>query len=184
MAVSRKRSLFLAVFALLACVSACTRNKGQVAEVELISAAGKGDLSRVRALLDAKADVNAKAGDGSMALIVAAREGHVAVVRALLYAKADVNARDNDGETALIAAAEGDVVQTELEAEADVNAKHNKAVRALLDAKADVNAADNNGETALIMAAHEGHADVVGLLKNAGARDRRNKARPRTGRAP
>jgi ankyrin repeat protein len=37
----------------------------------------------VRALLDAKADVNAKAGNGSTALMVASENGHQEVVRLL-----------------------------------------------------------------------------------------------------
>ncbi|MFB3152847.1 MAG: ankyrin repeat domain-containing protein, partial [Candidatus Acidiferrales bacterium] len=36
---------------------------------------------------------------------------------------------------------------------------------------ADVNARDNNGRTALMWAMEKGHADVVQLLKKAGAKE-------------
>jgi ankyrin repeat protein len=55
----------------------------------------------VLALLNAKADVNAKKEDGATALFLASAQGHLEVVQALLDAKADVNAEDNQGVTAL-----------------------------------------------------------------------------------
>ena len=57
-------------------------------------------------MLTAKADVNAKTGNGVTALIVASREGQLEIVRALLDAKADVNAKMSDGSTALIMASQ------------------------------------------------------------------------------
>ncbi len=50
---------------------------------DLITAAGAGDLPRVKALLAAKADVNAKGGDGGTALMAASRNGHQEVVQLL-----------------------------------------------------------------------------------------------------
>ena len=68
----------------------------------LIEAAEQGDLPRVKALLNAKADVNAKkSDDGVTALMLAAQDGHKEVVQGLLNAKADVNAKENNGKTAL-----------------------------------------------------------------------------------
>jgi ankyrin repeat protein len=69
---------------------------------QLINAAGTGDTTTVRALLDKGTDVNTKDGSfGHTALILAARQGHTATVRALLDKGADVNAQDNYGFTAL-----------------------------------------------------------------------------------
>src|SRR4030042_807694 len=100
-------------------------------------AARTGDLARVKALIAAKEDVNAKYIFGRTALMYASSKGHIEVVRALLAAKADVNAKSNDGCTALIwASARGNV----------------EVVKALLAAKADVNAKANNGLTALMNA--------------------------------
>lgn len=72
----------------------------------LINAAGRGDLSRVKALLAAGADVNDDAGHGITALMVAAQNGHQEIVQALLAAKANVNTKTRRGETALMVAAQ------------------------------------------------------------------------------
>jgi ankyrin repeat protein len=132
---------------------------------ELVAAASRGDLPRVKALLAANADVNAKVNakpvnglrsvivsgqarlvDGETALMLASREGHLEVVRALFAARADVNTKDDDGGTALMyASQEG----------------HLEVVRALLTAKADVNVKMNNGATALMYASQNGLLDVV-----------------------
>ncbi len=67
----------------------------------LINAATAGDLVRVKSLIAARADVNAKANDGETALMWASYKGHAEVVEALLAARADVNAKDQRGWTAL-----------------------------------------------------------------------------------
>ena len=72
---------------------------------ELIDAARKGDINRIKKLLDKGADVNAKDKDGETALMAAALRGHTEIVQFLLNKGADVNAKRNDGTTALMAAA-------------------------------------------------------------------------------
>ena len=42
--------------------------------------------------------------------------------------------------------------------------------RALFDVGANVNKMDDNGVTALMQARHEGHTEIVAMLRNAGAR--------------
>jgi ankyrin repeat protein len=132
-----------------------------------LHAAATGDLVRVRALLDAKADVNAKDADGITALMWASMKGQPNVVRVLLDAGADVNAHAGGGltgftdafNTALMFAAEND---------------HPDVARVLLNAGADVNAKGQMDDTALMLAALAGRSDaaqhVVQLLKAAGAR--------------
>jgi serine/threonine-protein phosphatase 6 regulatory ankyrin repeat subunit B len=154
---------------------------------DLISAANKGDLPRVKAFLDAKADVNARQANGSTALMLAALGGHQEVVRALLDAKADVNAHQNAGITALCMASingHQEVARALIAAGANVNAKADKGVtalmlaaktgrlevvRVLLDAKADVNARTDDGGTALIAALDGGHQEVARTLLDAKA---------------
>ena len=46
------------------------------AQDNLIDASGAGDLSQVKALLAAKADVDAKTADGRTALMLASQNGH------------------------------------------------------------------------------------------------------------
>jgi uncharacterized protein len=154
---------------------------------DLIEASRIGDLFRVKELLAAKANVDARAADGSTALVVASENGNLEVVKALLAAKATVDAPMGNGFTALMVAAgmgHLEVVQTLLAAKADVNAKalpgataliyasqkgHLDVVLILLAAGADVNAKAILGTTALFMAAQQGHPDVARALLAAGA---------------
>ena len=85
----------LAILVALFCAS--TSTWAGVKDSDLITAAGKGNLPRVKALLAAKTNVNAKTDNGVTALIAASENGHEEVVVALLAAKADVNAAANDG---------------------------------------------------------------------------------------
>src|SRR5579872_7330445 len=120
----------------------------------LLNAADKGDLARVKALLGAKANVNAMASDGLTALTLASAEGHLEIVQALIDAKADVNEMASTSATALMLASEED---------------HLEVVRALLDAKANVNARPSGGPTALMLASAGGHLQVVQALIDAKA---------------
>jgi len=150
-----------AVLLLLAFASSATAGE---LEDKLIKAAQEGHADVVRALLDKGADVNAKRRDGWTALMIAANNGHADVVHALLDKGADVNAKDNDGVTALMAAAGNN-----LNYNGSWNG-HVDVIRALLDKGADVNAKMSDGWTASMIAAQNGHADVVKILKNAGAK--------------
>ena len=149
---------------------------------DLVAAAAKGDLPRIKALLEANTDVNMTVPSGATALIAASQAGQIDAVRLLLSAKADVDARVRDGRTALIlASGRGhlDVVRLLLSAKADVNAHaddgstalmwasqggHADVVQALIAGGADVNAEDKHGRTALIGASYNGYLDVVKAL--------------------
>ena len=167
-------------------------------EGDLITAAEKGDLPRVKALISAGVDVNAKSSDedGDTALIKACETGYPEIVRTLISAKADVNAKSNEtGETALIAICTvgraGFVeVNTRLEiaraivdANADVSARDKilgataliraywnaNLTKMLLDSGADKNETNHKGYTPLIIAAENGSVEVVKQLLDAGA---------------
>jgi hypothetical protein len=161
-----------------------TKDNSESAEKDLIEAAREGDLVRVKSLIAAGADVNAKDTKwGSTALMEAAIEGRVEVVEALLAAKADVNATSNDGTTALMEAsgygtkesliryAKGGHELAKSKEAAKYHKVADKLVQALLAAKADVNAKDNRGNTALKGASVMGHAEVAKLLRQAGAKE-------------
>lgn len=151
----------------------------------LLDAARKGDIKKVRKLLEQGADVDAKDIDGLTALHEAAENKHTDVVKVLLQAGADANIRDRKwyAWTPLDKAVMNgcvDIVKVLLEAGADVNAKHGEhnltvlmmaalsghteTVAALLDAGADVNTSRTDGDTALHWAAMTGQAETVRLL--------------------
>jgi ankyrin repeat protein len=105
---------------LLAYLDAASTNAGQDS---LIGAAAAGDLARVKALLAAKADVNARAANRATALLVASYRGHLQIVKTLIAAKADVNAKALYGITPLMAASAGghlEVLKVLLAAKADL----------------------------------------------------------------
>jgi len=64
---------------------------------ELHQAATKGDLKKVKKLLEQGADVNARDSDGRTPLHEAAYKDHLDVAKLLIEKGADVNARDGVG---------------------------------------------------------------------------------------
>jgi ankyrin repeat protein len=125
------------------------------AGLSLAEAVRRGDQTAVRALLQARTDVNAPLPDGATALHWAVESDDAETVRLLMQAGADVKAKDRYGFTPLYFAC------------ANGNAG---IVRSLLDAGADANAADSGGETALMTATRGGSIDAVKALLQHGAR--------------
>jgi len=157
---------------------------GESGWTELMEAAVKGDLARVRDLLAQGADVNARDRAGLTALMAAA---NAAVAQALIVKGADVNARGQNGMTALTYALGWnriDVAQVLIAKGADPNTKgpggspvlrdaaasgQASIVRALLEKGADPNAKDDLGMTALLHAAEHRYSAVVEALLDKGA---------------
>jgi ankyrin repeat protein len=77
-----------------------------VQRTQLTDAAFRGDLERLRALLDAGADPNEPADDGTTALMTAALWGRADIVALLINCGADPALADADGWTAERIAAE------------------------------------------------------------------------------
>ena len=121
---------------------------------ELLEAARKGDVRKVRELLDRGANVNARDEYGWTPLHLAAYRGYAEVARLLLDRGANVDARDDVGDTPLHWAAHDG---------------HLDVVELLLEHGADVNARAKDGATPLHAAAVNGRVDVVELLLEWGA---------------
>ena len=110
---------------------------------------GITNLEKVRLLVDAGADVNARSKQGMTPLLIAANNaGSTEIVRFLLSKGAKV-----EGTVLIGAANSGDL----------------ELVRLLIDKGADVNAATKRGDTALQFAASVGNVTMVKLLLDKGA---------------
>ena len=125
-------------------------------ETRLHMAAAWGSPAVVKVLLDAGADLEARAEGGATPLHMAAEWSQSpAVVKALLDAGADLEARAEGGATPLHMAAEW--------------SQSPAVVKALLDAGADLEARNEDGEIPLHRAAVRGYSPaVVGVLLDAG----------------
>ena len=90
--------VLMAVLALSATIGIAGVNE------DLINAAWRNDLSEVKRLLAAGAEVNAESKDGDTALIIASENGNIEMVKALIDKGANFNPQTIEGFTALIAA--------------------------------------------------------------------------------
>ena len=90
----------LTLFIVLICIG-CTTSAS-----DLIGAAFKGELQRVRELIDQGADVNKADTDGVTPLFIASLNGHDDVVKLILAASPEVNKADTDGVTPLYMASQ------------------------------------------------------------------------------
>ncbi|XP_063675469.1 transient receptor potential cation channel subfamily A member 1 homolog [Bolinopsis microptera] len=153
----------------------------------------RGDLTMIKAMLDAGQDVNlSNSSDGFTGLHYAVDSGNLEAVRALLFRHADPNKRGPDGASPLHWAARtedrGDIIKCLLKHRADPNLQekfgraaihiaankgHVKNLRALMmkseTNSLNINLSDNvsdfaKGNTALHLAAAQGHEACVNSL--------------------
>jgi ankyrin repeat protein len=119
------------------------------AQSRLIDAIKANDSSAVRALLDARVDVNAVQPDGTTALHWAVDRDTTEIVQLLIRAGANVTATNRYGATPLwLASLNGNAA----------------TIGMLLEAGADPGAASEEGETALMVAARTGKLEAVNAL--------------------
>lgn len=120
-----------------------------------------GQVKAVQILTSSGVDVDEHFDNGMTALMLMAILGQTDRVRGLLDAGADVNAvASADGSTALIFAVYGgatEIVSTLIEAGADVD-------------MADAGTGNGDGRTALSYAEEKDHAEIIGVLRQAGAK--------------
>ncbi len=120
-----------------------------------VEAALLGDLSFVRNLLNAGADVDTRALGGMTPLMGASAGGHADTLSTLLVRRADINAVDEEGKTALAWA---------------VSHKRLEAIHLLLDRGADVNLSGEDIRHAHYMEKHlqkqeGGESDIVRKMR-------------------
>jgi ankyrin repeat protein len=149
----------------------------------LMAAAARGDTATILLLLDAGADVNAKSAEGDTALKSAETSGNPTVTLMLLEAGAEPTEDTTPtpiplaepGVRVMRGAPHHRIIIRERPPLVDAAARGDaKAVRALLDGGADVNEEESIlGMTALDMAKLEGHTEIVEILKEAGAKEKK-----------
>jgi len=132
----------------------------RVSHDELVDAAARGDVARVRELIAAGGDVNWQNARKDSAFLVAGARGHTEVVKLTLEAGANLKSTNRYGGTALIPACHYGHVET---------------VKVLLDTRIDVNHVNDLGWTALLEAVILGdggpsHQEIVQLLLRRGAK--------------
>jgi cytohesin len=143
------------VLSIVVCLAASVAGAADKPGEELIKAAKKGDVARLRSLLQQGVPVNSQDGDGKTPLWEAARHDKAASVAALIEAKADLNVPSKDGDTPLLVAAGRDDA---------------KVLMMLLAAGADTGVRNRRGVTVLMAAAGSGHTEVIGKLLQSGAK--------------
>lgn len=160
---------------------------------QLVIAAERGDVSMVRRLIDAGADVNWQDEKQDSAFLVAGARGHAEVVKLSLAAGANLKSTNRYGGTALIPACHYGHVETvrvllgtaidvdhinllgwtallEAVVLGDGSPAHREIVRMLLARHANPNIADRDGVSPLAHARRRGYADIARLIAGAGGR--------------
>lgn len=184
----RKIALYVLVALLILAVSGvvCFADVNE----DMFMAAQRGDVEKVRALLEKGADINYKDAMvlGHTPMTIAAAWGHTEVVSLLLDHGASVDQQNEDGVSALQCAAstaKSEMVKLLLDRKADVNHRDKNGRTPLFDAAcskcppenarlliakgADINATDNKGKTAFYYAQANANQGVMDVLVKAGA---------------
>lgn len=149
---SGKQRRSAATLVSILCAAACSASAA--GNFPLVEAAKDQDRQQVRALLEQRADSNARSDDGSTALLWASHWNDLQTAKALLDAGANPNAANAFGMTPL--------------AQACVN-RSAALAELLLKAGADPNTPISTGETPLMTCARTGSADAVRALIAHGA---------------
>lgn len=128
-------------------------------DIRLLIAINDGDLEKVRSLIDAGSDVNARSYTGDTALVVASRKGRTEIVKTLINAGAEINS-EGLWHPLISAIIHG----------------HTDVAKLLVQAGADINSKDPQGLSALKCAKEQRNFEIVSLLKEAGALVNRKKS--------
>ena len=91
--------IFSFVLFLIFCLNAFSKSN-----IAIIDAAGRGDINKVKELINSGANINQQDRIGENALIEAAEGGHIEVVKLLIENKVNLNLKSKWGRTALMRA--------------------------------------------------------------------------------
>ena len=139
-------------------------------DLELVTAARRGDCRTVESLLKKKANPNARDEEGATALIRAALVCQPPIITQLLDRGADVNAADELGRTPLVFAIQRDPPDR------DFAKRQVEVIRLLLARKANPSLKDADGNTVVHYAARQRNVDVLKMMLALGVpADARNK---------
>ena len=109
---SRDEKWFSMVTLFLVVTGVCGCESKETLRLKVLSESlDTSNITQIRGLIDAGADVNVRNKFGVTPLWMASEEGHTEVVQLLLGAKADVNAACTDGRTSLMVASHEGVVK-------------------------------------------------------------------------
>jgi ankyrin repeat protein len=154
-------SILILVFAVLIISSCATtpkteRQKRDISDSRFLQAIYNGNPARIKKLIEAGANVNARTIDGKTALMYTASFGRREIMWLLIEAGADVNIQGKDGNTALLyALSAGYLLSTEL----------------LIEAGAVVYVRNDDGDKAhvVVMSCLNGYTEVIEFLFEVGA---------------
>ena len=157
--------------------------------IEFLKAVQRGDAGEVKATLEKGASPNFRGSEGEPPIITAVTHNYLEIAQSLLKHNASVNAKNSEGKTALMLAAEWDMnelIKLLLQHNAKINEVtqdgrtaliltawkgQTTAVQTLIDNKAALDITDSDGWSALAVAIKQNYADIVRILRNAGARE-------------
>ena len=118
-------------------------------EQDLVDAAFKGNMDKVKTYLQSGVFVNGKDKQGNTALCVAVRNNNIDMVRLLLDSSADANLADSAKEAPFMIA---------------FSKSNFEIMKALLDKNADVNIVDASGKSPLRIACEKNYTEIIAML--------------------
>lgn len=142
--------------------SATAVQHGQASSIsDLMRAAGKGDVVKVRQLIDAKVSIGEVDSRNATALHYSLESLQNTVAKELIEAGINVNVADRDGNTPLLLA---------------VKNGNDEVVNVLLESGARVDVEDRYLNSPLLLAIRYGHKEIVALLLKKGVKEFANIA--------